>query len=261
MVAHCALPPLLPGFAPTIWNEPASREAKNWPAGPDRQPWFQRRPISRPYGSASELAVAYRRACATLSIEMETVAKPKAISPRRSRAGRQRPTQIRGSSSRTRNLSEPTRRAHQAFAELEPFFATKTDFARALGWSSPTLRQWLDTRPSRPREDTVRSLLQLRDVAVAAGKWLSDPHGVGEWLVSPHPQLLGAVPAELARDLPAEGVELLVDDMALIAPKEQAKPGSVTMSVDLLRETLRKLRAPGIRPAEPAGEVDLSDFD
>jgi hypothetical protein len=69
------------------------------------------------------------------------------------------------------------------------------------------------------------------------------------------------VPAELARDLPAEGVELLVDDMVLIAPQEQAKPGSVAMSVDLLRETLRKLRAPVIQPAKPAGEVDLSDFD
>jgi hypothetical protein len=193
---------------------------------------------------------------------MKTVEKPRATSsPRIKRADRPRPTQTRGSRTRTRNPSESTRRAHQAFAELEPFFATKADFARALGWSTPTLRHWLETRPARPREDTVRSLLQLRDVAVAAGKWLSDPHEVGKWLVSPHPQLLGAVPAELARDLPAEGVELLVDDMALIAPQEHAKPGSAAMSVDLLRETLRKLRAPVIRLAEPTGEADLSDFD
>lgn len=191
---------------------------------------------------------------------METVEKPKTTSTRRvKRADRPRPTKTRRT--RTRTPSESTRRAQQAFAELEPFFATKADFARALGWSTPTLRQWLETQPARPREDTVRSVLQLRDVAVAAGKWVSDPHQVGEWLLSPHPQLLGAVPGEMARDLPAEGVELLVDDMALIAPQERAKPGSVTMSVDLLRETLRKLRAPAIRPAEPTGEVDLSDFD
>jgi hypothetical protein len=102
---------------------------------------------------------------------------------------------------------------------------------------------------------------QIRDVAVAAGRWVSDPHQVGEWLLSPHPQLLGAVPAEMARDLPPEGVELLVDDMALIAPQERAKAGSVTMSVDLLREALRDLRVPTIRAAEAPGDVDLSDFD
>jgi hypothetical protein len=203
---------------------------------------------------------AASRTSGTLSVVMETVEKPRTTSARRvKRADRPGPAQTRRT--RARRPSESARSAQQAFAELEPFFATRTDFAQALGWSTPTLRKWFEAQPARPRTDTVRRVLQLRDVAVAAGRWVSDPHQVGEWLLSPHPQLLGAVPAEMARDLPPEGVELLADDMALIAPQEQAKPEGVTMSVDLLRETLRKLRVAAIRAAESPGEVDLSDFD
>lgn len=191
---------------------------------------------------------------------METVEKirPKALARVKRADGARAATPRR---TRGRAPSEATLRAHEALAQLEPFFATKTDLARALGWTAPTLRQWLESRPARPRQDTIRSVMQLRDLAVAAGKWVSNPQQVGEWLLSPHPQLRGAVPAEMARSLPAEGVELLVDDMALIAPQERAKPGSAAMSLDLLRETLRQLRAPAIRSVDPIGEADLSDFD
>ena len=148
-----------------------------------------------------------------------------------------------------------------AFGQLAPFFARRVDFARALGISPPALRQWLTAPPARPRQDTIRSVLQLRDVAVAAAAWVADPRQVGHWLLAPHPELRGAVPAVLARTLPPDGVALLVDDMALIAPRERATPDEVTMSVDRLRQTLNQLRAPAIPAAEPVEEIDLSDFD
>jgi hypothetical protein len=123
------------------------------------------------------------------------------------------------------------------------------------------MRQWLEGPPARPRLQSVQDVLQLRDVAKAAGRWVSDPLQVGDWLLSPHPDLRGAVPAELALDLPSEGVELLLNDMALIAPRERVATGRVEMSVEDLKATLRDLAAPPVSATKPATAVDLSDFD
>jgi hypothetical protein len=80
-------------------------------------------------------------------------------------------------------------------------------------------------------------------------------------LLDPLPELRGAIPARLAVDLPREGLELLIDDMALIAPRQRATPQSAEMSVDLLRDTLAKLRVRSVPPVLAVGDVDLSDFD
>jgi hypothetical protein len=114
------------------------------------------------------------------------------------------------------------------------------------------MRQWFEGPPARPRVRSTQDVLQLRDVAKAAGRWVSDPLQVGDWLLSRHPDLRGAVPAELAIDLPAEGVELLVNDMALIAPRERVATGRVEMTVEDLKATLRDLAAPPISAAKPA---------
>ena len=191
---------------------------------------------------------------------MATVETTRETSVRRARRVEASPTtSTRWTGHRT--ASEAARLGHEAFGQLAPFFARRVDFARALGISPPALRQWLHAPPARPRQDTIRRVSQLRDVAVAAAAWVTDPHQVGEWLLAPHAELRGAVPAELAQTLPSEGVALLVDDMALIAPRERATAGEVTMSVDRLRQTLSTLRAPAIAPAEPVDAVDLSDFD
>jgi hypothetical protein len=62
-------------------------------------------------------------------------------------------------------------------------------------------------------------------------------------------------------ELPREGVELLINDMVLIAPKRRARPHSAEMSVDLLRETLAKPKVPSLARKVATGDVNLSDFE
>lgn len=183
--------------------------------------------------------------------------------PRRTQtAPKQQPTSARTRRSRGRDSpSAQALEAHRALAELQRFFDTKTALAKALGWSLPTLRGWFASAPTRPRHESIRDVIQLRDLAVAAGKWVSDPLQVGEWLLAPLPELRGSIPARLAVDLPADGVELLINDMVLIAPRQRATPQSAKMSVDLLRETLAQLKVTSLPPVGAVGEVDLSDFD
>lgn len=215
--------------------------------------------------TAAYIPAPSARARATLFLAMTTVARdPKRASVRTKRkdaAPQPKPNRSRTVNTRGRAPSAEALEAHKAFQELQPFFSTRTDLARALGWSLPTLRKWFTAQPTRPRQDSARDLVQLRDLAVAAGKWVSDPLQAGEWLLAPHPRLRGAVPSRMAVALPPEGVALLVDDMALIAPQERLNPQSVEMSIDLLRKTLREIRAPTIAPANPPAEADLSDFD
>ncbi|MHB8693123.1 MAG: hypothetical protein ACYDHH_17945 [Solirubrobacteraceae bacterium] len=201
----------------------------------------------------------------TLSVVMATVATEKKRAPRAApatkTAGRSQNAPIARSTRARGGPSAHALEAHRAFAELQPFFDTKTALAKALGWSLPTLRGWFDSVPTRPREGSARDVIQLRDLAVAAGKWVSDPLQVGEWLLSPLPELRGSVPSRLAVELPPEGVELLISDIALIAPRQRATLRSTKMSVDQLRETLAKLKVRSLPPVAAVGEVDLSDFD
>lgn len=155
-------------------------------------------------------------------------------------------------------------RAHGAVRELERYFDTRAQLQKALGWSAPTLRQWLaDKPPARPRAQNVQAALQLLDVAVAASRWVADPKTVGEWLLDPNPDLRGAVPAEIAVELPRESVDLFIEDMALVAPRERALPGPTKLTPDTLRQALEELRLPAVAPGSRSarGRADLSDFD
>lgn len=169
-----------------------------------------------------------------------------------------------GRSRRTRRAaSQDAVCAHTAVHELQRYFATRGQLQKALGWSAPTLRQWLANEPpARPRVQNIQAALQLRDVAVAANRWVADPTAVGQWLLEPNADLRGAVPAEIAVELPRESVDLFIDDMALVAPRERALPTPIKLTADTLRETLQELSLPAmaLRPQRSV-EADLSDFD
>lgn len=159
--------------------------------------------------------------------------------------------------------SQDAVRAHTAVHDLQLYFAARGELRKALGWSAPTLRQWLaDKPPARPRSQNVQAALQLLDVAVAAARWVADPKTVGEWLLEPNAALRGAVPAEIAVELPRESVDLFIDDMALVAPRERALPTPIKLTADTLRDALRELSLPAIasRPQRQV-DADLSDFD
>jgi len=152
--------------------------------------------------------------------------------------------------------------AHGAVRELRRFFRAQKDLQTALGWSAPTLREWLaEDPPSRPRVGNIRAALQLRDVAVAAGAWVSDPLTVGDWLLEPNGDLRGAIPAEIAVGLPRESVDLFIGDMALVAPRERALRGSVHLTPETLREALRDLAVKPMPARGGDGAVDLADLD
>ncbi len=133
----------------------------------------------------------------------------------------------------------------------------------ALGWSAPTLRAWgSEGRPARPRASSAARVVQLRDLCRETGKWVADPWRVGEWTLEPQSQLQDTTPAKVVLSMGEEGVNLLVKNMARVAPKERAA-GPVDIPVDKLRETLTSLDAPSVASAASGdqADVDLSDFD
>lgn len=214
-----------------------------------------------PHHRDAVATVARRRRCAlcspwagdahaTLSLVMAIVDSTSR------REDRRRRPRIRGPA------SPDAARAHDAVYRLQRYFVTRAELQEALGWSAPTLRQWLaDEPPARPRAQNVQSAVQLLDVAVAAGRWVADPKTVGKWLLDPNPDLRGAVPAEIAVELPRESVELFIADMALVAPREQALPTPTKLTPDTLRQALAELSLPAITPRRTRSKADLSDFD
>jgi hypothetical protein len=165
---------------------------------------------------------------------------------------------------RRRSTRAPSPRAVAAardFNELATFFATRSQLRQALGWSAPTVRQWLGSDlPARPRSESVRVVINLLEVCRAASRWVSDRHRVGEWAVAPQPEFDGVAPAVLVQRLGGEAVRALVDNMVRIAPREHVAPEPPDLSVEGLRSTLASLATPAIAPAAPVA-VDLSDFD
>lgn len=152
--------------------------------------------------------------------------------------------------------------AKQAFRELQAYFAESTALRRALGWSAPTLRLWLEVDgPVRPRAQSVVRVTELCRLARAAAEWVADPRSVGDWLVASHPGLDGASPALVARTLGHEGVSGLIARIDAIAPQERVSIEPVELTADVLRETLRTLGVTELQRAPSALDVDLSDFD
>lgn len=159
--------------------------------------------------------------------------------------------------------SADARRGVNAFQELRRFFANPSDLRHALGWSAPTLRQWTDeSPPARPRRTTVQRILDTLAVAESAAVWVSDPTDVGWWLLTRRPELHDRSPSECLDVLGTAAAELLVEQMARIAPSERSS-GRAEISIDVLRETLEAIAVRQVRRATPtpAADVDLSDFD
>jgi hypothetical protein len=152
--------------------------------------------------------------------------------------------------------------AGRAFGELAAFFASRRQLEDALGWSAPTVRQWLsDDLPARPRAESVRGVERLLAVCRAAGRWVSDPRRVGDWVITPHPELGDVAPAVMVQRLGDEAVAMLVENMARIAPRERVAPEPPDLSIETLRATLESLGTRANAAAEPVADIDLSDFD
>lgn len=158
--------------------------------------------------------------------------------------------------------SDEARRANEALRGLRRYFRTQAQLQRALHWSAPTLRSWIiEEGPARPRAHSVEQVLLLYELASAAGRWVSDPFQVGEWVLEPNESMGNVTPAQVLEVLGNEGVQLLIEHMAVIAPRERISPDDVDLDPDALRETLKQLGTPPITDIEGSGEVDLSDLD
>jgi hypothetical protein len=107
----------------------------------------------------------------------------------------------------------------------------------------------------------VERVFLLHDLASVAKTWVSDPYQVGDWLLESNESLRNATPTQVVDVLGKEGVQQLIEHMAVIAPRERVSPHDVDLDADALRETLRQLGAPSITDMEGSGEVDLSDLD
>lgn len=158
--------------------------------------------------------------------------------------------------------SETAKQAVLAFGELRRFFRATAQLRASLGWSAPTLRCWIGGRgPARPRARSADRVLLILDVARSAGRWVSDPYQVGDWLLEANTDLMGLTPTQVIDVLGREGADWLVSHMALIAPRERVSLEEVDIDADALRDTLQQMEAPAIADIEPSGEVDLSSLD
>jgi hypothetical protein len=207
---------------------------------------------------------------ATLSSTMASVETPprptrteRASRPRRrtskSPARRDRSAVDQGARAATRTPSQRALEAKASFDLLSHYFGDRSQLAKVLGWTPPTMRTWLREAPLRPRVEHIDRVRRTLEVARAAEEWAHDDvHQVGEWFLASNDAMGGLSPAAVIRKLGDEGVGRLLDGMYRIAPRTSAYE-HVDLSAERLREALDRVGLPAPRPSAPV-DVDLSDF-
>lgn len=157
--------------------------------------------------------------------------------------------------------------AQRDFARLRGYFETAADLGRALGWSAPTVRKWMnaDLTPNRPRESSVEILRAILLVANEARNWVSDPFDVGAWLVTPIHDLADLTPAEVvhSHDAKRDGANWIISRLPSIAPRSRRRNVPKKIDFEAVAEVLSAFDTKAFAEIEPisAHEVDLSMFD
>jgi hypothetical protein len=153
--------------------------------------------------------------------------------------------------------------AERAVSELLAFYGSRSRLASALDVTRDTVRSWgAGTAPARPRVELLERAELLLGLCKAARRYMAADRQVGDWTVAPSPSLRGHSPAQVLSRHRREGLQVLLAELATIAPSSPTGPVEMP-SVEQLRaslatgvdpETLERIER--IAAAEPIGLSD-----
>jgi hypothetical protein len=153
--------------------------------------------------------------------------------------------------------------AQRAVTELLVFYGSRSRLASALGVTRDTVRSWsAGTAPARPRVELLERAELLLGLCKAARRYMAADRQVGDWTLAPSPSLRGHSPARVLNRHGREGLQVLLAELAIIAPSSPTGPVEMP-SVEELRaslatgldpETLERIER--IAAAEP---IELND--
>ena len=121
-------------------------------------------------------------------------------------------------------LSVRGERAHALALALERYYGSVTELSAALDTTRDTVRTWLNSPPTRPREDLLLRAERLWLLGRAAQRYMVGVRNVGAWTLAPHIGLNGECPARVLVAEGDNGLERLLDDMAAYAPSRADLP-------------------------------------
>ena len=153
--------------------------------------------------------------------------------------------------------------AQRTASELLVFYRSLSQMADALGVTRDTARSWsAGTAPARPRVELLERAELLLGLCAAARRYMASDHQVGAWTLAPSPSLRGHSPAQMLARHGREGLQILLAELARIAPPRPTGPVEMP-SVEQLRASLATgvdaaalKRIEKIAAAEP---IELSD--
>jgi hypothetical protein len=130
---------------------------------------------------------------------------------------------------RTRSATRQTvsvrgERAHALALALERYYESVTELSAALDTTRDTMRTWLNSPPSKPREDLLLRAQRLWLLGRVAQRYMVGVRNVGAWTLAPHIGLNGECPARVLVAEGDQGLERLLDDMAAYAPSRADLP-------------------------------------
>lgn len=115
-------------------------------------------------------------------------------------------------------------RAHSLALALERYYGSVTELSVALDTTRDTVRTWLNSPPSKPREELLLRAERLWVLGRAAQRYMVGVRNVGVWTLAPHIGLNGECPARVLIAEGDRGLERLLDDMATYAPSRPDLP-------------------------------------
>jgi hypothetical protein len=128
--------------------------------------------------------------------------------------------------------------AERSVTELLVFYGSFSRLASALGTTRDTVRSWgAGTAPARPRVELLERAELLLGLCKAARRYMAADRQVGEWTLAPSPSLRGHSPAQMLGSHGREGLQVLLAELATIAPSSPAGPVEMP-SVEELRASL-----------------------
>ena len=154
-------------------------------------------------------------------------------------------------------------RAHALALALERYYGSVTALSAALDTTRDTMRTWLNSPPSKPREDILLRAERLWLLGRAAQRYMVGVRNIGAWTLAPHLGLNGESPARVLAAEGDKGLERLLDDMATYAPSRPDLP--LDADDDLIWQGVQEMLGPeALAQAEKvldAPRLDVTEDD
>jgi hypothetical protein len=128
--------------------------------------------------------------------------------------------------------------AGRVASRLLVFYRSVSQLASALGVTRDTARSWsAGETPARPRVELLERAELLLSLCNAARRYMASDRQVGVWTLAPSPALRGYTPAQVLVRHGRGGLEVLLAELATVAPPRPSGPVRMP-SVEELRESL-----------------------